>query len=276
MADEATTETVETPTHLDNYAKTVATEAAAIVETTEGAESSENEAEKVETDGEQGELTEEKPRGKKNVQARIDELTRRAHEAERQADYYRGLATQKAPNSADAAPTEPNPADFEDYGAFVKALAKYEIAQERQAGNSQQAESHAKQADTFRAEAWSSKVEATRATITDYDAVVGSSEIPIAGHVADALMDADRGPELAYHMATHPDVAERLNKMSPVKAAIELGRLESTLGTVTPKPASKAPAPITPTRPGPSAKVDLSKLPMDEYIAERRKQGATY
>ncbi len=269
MADETTASATVADQQVDNLAKSVEAEEKAIVETTEGDESSDNAGEEAENSGEEGELHEDKPRGKKNVQARIDELTRRAREAERQADYYRGLATQKAPNSADAAPTEPNPDDFENYGDFVKALAKYEVAQERQAGHSQQA-------DSFRAEAWSSKVEATRATIADYDKVVGSSEIPVAGHVADALMDAERGPELAYHMANHPDLAERLNKMSPVKAAIELGRLESTLGGTTARQPSKAPAPITPSRPGPTVKTDLAKVSMDDYVKERAAQGARW
>lgn len=256
MADE--TETTET-----------ASEVPAIVETTEGAEQQETAETEGEAEAEQGDLQEERPRSKKNVQARIDELTRRAREAERSAEYYRGLATQSAQESPSSASNEPDPADFEDYGEYVRALAKHTVSQERQASNSHQAES-------FRAEAWSSKVEATRSTLADYDKVVGSSEIPIAGHVADALMDAERGPELAYHLALHPDVADRLNKMSQNKALMEMGRIELSLGAPAARPASRAPAPITPTRPGPTVKTDLAKSSMDDYVAARKQQGARW
>jgi len=101
--------------------------------------------------------------------------------------------------------------------------------------------------------------------------------VPISGHVVDALMDADAGPALAYHLAKNPAVAERLNAMTPTRAAIELGRLETTLAAPATKAPSNAPEPIKPLNSQHSGRmIDLSKASMEDYIAERRRQGARF
>ena len=90
-------------------------------------------------------------------------------------------------------------------------------------------------------------------------------------------MDADAGPSLAYHLAKNPDVAARLNAMTPTRAAIELGRIETTLTAPAVKVPSNAPTPITPITPQASGRtVDLSKASMEDYIAERKRQGAVF
>ena len=219
---------------------------------------------------EQGDLT-EKPHKGKSATARIDELTRLRREAERERDFYKGLATQTAhPSSAEGADVEPEPDQFEDYADYVKALAKHEVRREQVASVSSRE-------NIIRDAQWESRVEAVRASHADYETVVGSSEQPIAGHVYDALMDSERGPEMAYHMATHPEIAERLNRMSPTKAALELGRLETSLAAPTARPASKAPPPTTPLKTtGSTVVVNLTTASMDAYKAERRKQGAKF
>jgi hypothetical protein len=88
-----------------------------------------------------------------------------------------------------------------------------------------------------------------REATPDYDAVVGKSAVQIAPHVVDTLLDSESGPELAYHLAKRPETVKRINALSPLSAARELGRIEATLSNPAApqiKPASKAPAPITP------------------------------
>lgn len=239
-----------------------------VEEVVEPVEAQEEVAEEGEEDENQDDLQERKPRVR-NAQARIDQLTREKNDARREADHFRRLATATAPTPPAGASTKPTSDQFDDYGEFVEALTDWKASDVlRKAAE--------KTHGSIREDDWSSKVEAAKSTLTDFDSVVGSSEIPIADHVRDALLEADRGPELAYHMATHPDYAERLNGMSASRAAIELGRLESTLDAPVIKRASNAPAPITPIRGGPTVKVDLNKASMDDYITERRRQGATF
>jgi hypothetical protein len=129
----------------------------------------------------------------------------------------------------------------------------------------------------IRDRAWEAREAQTKASIPDYDAVVPVSTVPIKPHVVEALMDADAGPSLAYHLAKNPDVAARLNAMTPTRAAIELGRIETTLTAPAVKVPSNAPTPITPITPQASGRtVDLSKASMEDYIAERKRQGAVF
>lgn len=78
------------------------------------------------------------------------------------------------------------------------------------------------------------------------------------------IEESDRGPEVAYHLANNPDVADRLGKLSPLAQVKELVKLEASL----PKPnapATKAPPPPKQVgaRGGSDAK-DPAKMTIDE------------
>lgn len=211
-------------------------------------------------------LQEKKRRGK-TAQDRINDLTRARREAERERDYYKGLVN---PNTTPVSPAsgadKPTSDQFDTYDEYIDALTDWKVSKADEARTSA-AIQHFEQ--TSRQAAWSEKVEAASHTIPDYQDVVGSSEIPIASHVADALMDSDKGPELAYHMARNPEFADRLNRMSPLKAALELGRLETTLTASPVRSASRAPAPANPIRPSTTLASDPAKMSMDEYVKWR-------
>ena len=205
------------------------------------------------------------------VQKRIDELTRARREAERQAEYWQGVATQTAPEAQGDKPSRDDYAEQDDY---IEALTEWKA---EQAVAKVQREQAAQSANHARQSAWEAREAQTKASIPDYDAVVPVSTVPIKPHVVEALMDADAGPSLAYHLAKNPDVAARLNAMTPTRAAIELGRIETTLTAPAVKVPSNAPTPITPITPQASGRtVDLSKASMEDYIAERKRQGAVF
>ena len=216
-------------------------------------------------------------RFKNRSEARIAELTRARRTAERERD--EAIARLNgAHNPAKAAAPKPTPDDFEDYGDYVEALTDWKADQREVARAGTDAERAAGRAAEVLNEQWSAKIEQTAATIPDYNEVVGKSDIPISNHVAAALMDADRGPELAYHLAKNPAVAERLNEMSPMRAAVELGRIEASLEKAAPPPPpppktpSNAPAPITPVKAGATTAKDPAKMDMAEYKAWRAEQ----
>ena len=223
------------------------------------------------------EKPQEKPR--RSARERINELTKRAHEAEREAQRWREAAERKTADPSE----KPNPDKFGSYDEYVEALADWKADQRvaesfkrRDAERSQAAEARAAEA---KAQAWAERQIAFREATPDYDAVVGKSSVQVAPHVVDALLDSESGPELAYHLAKRPETVKRINALSPLSAARELGRIEATLSSPAApqiKPASKAPAPITPVRSSAPAAVDLASANMDQYIAARRKQGATF
>ena len=224
---------------------------------------------------------EEKPqeKPKRSARERINELTKRAHEAEREAQRWREAAERKTADPSE----KPNPDKFGSYDEYVEALADWKADQRvaesfkrRDAERSQAAEARAAEA---KAQAWAERQSEFREATPDYDAVIGKSAVQVAPHVVDALLDSESGPELAYHLAKRPETVKRINALSPLSAARELGRIEATLSNPAApqfKPASKAPAPITPARSSAPAAVDLASANMDQYIAARRKQGATF
>lgn len=215
----------------------------------------------------------------KGVQPRIDELTRKRHEAEREANYWRQLAQSQAQPSAQAAPQKPTPDKFDDYGEYVEALTDWKADQ---AVTKRMEQDSSRKAVDVRTQTFTERQATVRAVLPDYDAVVGASEAPISDHVSESLMDSDRGPELAYHFAKNPDILQALNGMSATQAAREIGKLEATLPVKTAPAAPSAklsatPAPAnTSTAQGRATKPTLATASMDEYMAQRKSQGARW
>lgn len=248
---------------------------------TEGQEQQQTEASEEAGNPERG--TDGKFKPKAGVQSRIDELTRARHEADREAAYWRGLAQQQsAQSSAQAAPTKPTVDQYDDYGEYVEALTDWKADQavaKRMAADSDRKVGEVR-VQTFQER----QTEFAKAT-PDYVEVMRNSTAPIAPHVIEAVQESDVGPELLYHFVKNPDVLDRINHMDERQANREMGRLEATLGTskasAAPAPATKkvtqAPAPAGTTKTqGRSTVPDLANASMDEYMAQRKSQGARW
>lgn len=226
---------------------------------------------------EEAPLPDEKEKGKKGAQARFDELTRRLHEAERRAARLEAAAAKSHP--AEGAPARPTSDQFDDYGDYVEALTDWKVGQNANKQATTEAEEAAKDVSDQRGHLWGAKIEAAKTLMPDFDTVMEKADAPTAPHVASAIMDAERGPELLYYLASNPEVVAKLNNMGSTRAAIELGRIEATLeAPAKPEPprdttTTKAPTPITPVTPGQTTTKDPSKMNMDEYVAYRKAQG---
>ena len=181
----------------------------------------------------EGDKPEEKepPKSEKRpgVQSRIDELTRARYEAEREAKFWREQAAKSPPPSTDA--PKPTKADYPDDEAYFEALADFKAEQKVQQFSQQTQAERAQEAQARQTASqfnlYQERVQ--QADLPDYAEVVGQSDVPAAPHVLESILDSDVGPQLAYHLAKHPDVAERLNAMTPVQAAREIGRLEAAV-----------------------------------------------
>lgn len=216
----------------------------------------------------------------KGVQPRIDELTRARREAEREAAYWKAVANGQGAGSAQAAPVKPTPDKFDDYGAYVEALTDWKAEQAVVKLSQQRAQA---QQQEVRTTTWNERQAAARTAMPDYDEVVGASETPIANHVAEVILESDHGPALAYHFARNPEVLTRLNGMSALQAAREVGRIEASLASPTTQTAvstvktTNAPKPASTTASqGRTTNVDPSRMSMDEYRKYRAGQGARW
>lgn len=240
-----------------------------------------------------------KGRFRNPVQPRIDELTRRAGEAERETAYWRGRAeareaTEDAAAKANA-PKKPEAKDFDDYGLYVEALADWKADEKIKANNeSQRQESAKERTSREKGERWAERSNAARTAHADFDEVLSAaSGVKLADFVCDALDESEQSAELLYRIAQDPSIADRLNAMSPRGAALELGRMEAKLSPVSADPdpeevpvvekqapparkTTTAPPPIKPIAKGGSTAVDLSKLKGDDYVKARLAQGAKW
>lgn len=253
---------------------------------------------------------EREPDGKfrRPVQPRIDELTKKVRENEREAAFWRARA-EAAEKPVVPPPEKPTPEKYDDYGAYVEALADWKADEKVKASFAERDKAATeKQQTETRQSTWQQRKAEAAKTIPDIDAVLSSSEVPVAQHVQAELLDSEFGPQIAYHLDKHPELAEKLNGMTDKQVAREIGRLESVVNpdrtlmdayiairksqgaTFTdpgtdpePEPApvievktTKAPPPVKPIGQGRSTAVDLSKASMDDYVKARVAQGASW
>ncbi len=100
--------------------------------------------------------------------------------------------------------------------------------------------------------------------------------LPLTGPMAQTLIESEQAAQLMAYMASNPEDVARIAGMSPARQAAEIGKLEAKLAAVpTPKP-SKAPTPIKPIGSGNTPITNLTSAGMDDYIAQRKKQGAAW
>lgn len=211
------------------------------------------------------------------------------------------LRQQMHASQAQPAPKDPDPkperAQFVSDADFMEALAEWTAdrkLEERQQ-EAQQARANAAQEQLI--DDWQRRLNLAKADLTDFDEVVGKSEIDMPNHLYFAIVESDVGPQLAYYFAKNPDEARLLKGMSPTAALRTLGKLEDRLlaeqstaaatsekkdpapaaaaSAQKPPEVSKAPPPIEPLKDA-STPVEkpTAQMTFQEYKAHRAAQQA--
>ena len=200
------------------------------------------------------------------LERRFSEITKQREEARKEAQTEREarqalearLAALESKGQPKANPVDekPQPSQFSDAFEYAEALAEYTADQ--RIANMKREEAEAKQAEERQKviNQWSSKVEAAKANLPDFDDIVASSDVVVNDDIRDAILESDVGPQILYHLAENDEIAKKIAGLSPKQALREIGKLEARF-EVKPeaeKPApivrSKAPAPIQPIRGG--------------------------
>jgi len=193
----------------------------------EGAEQSGTEPEQTEAESSPAESEPPKPKG---VGKRLDELTRNWRESEREAAYWKQLATQRQTQEA---PKEESLKTLEDFGFDDKKYQAYLIPElERRAVSAAQryAKEEAQRSEAERSRlAYSIKETDYAKGVEDYYEVTRNPRLDVNDTMAEVISTSEEGPALAYHLGKNPDIASRISSLSPLAAARELGRLESKL-----------------------------------------------
>lgn len=222
--------------------------------------------------------------GKKHRQMKEAEETARQWWADKTAAEQRAekaereLQALKAPKSGPAT-GEPKPGDFKTNAEYIDAMVDWKFQKKEQ---DEQTRRH--EAEQAKAQAeFIDRLNAVRKEIPDFDEVTGEADIDVVPHVASYIAESPLGPKLGYHFAKNPDELERIQKLSPIRAIAELGKLEIKLEkkpepeTVKAEPkaeVSKAPSPITPIDASSKAVVqkDPAKMTLQELREYDRQQ----
>ena len=206
------------------------------------------------------------------VQKRINAKHRQMKEAEEfaKSQYLEKLAAEKrveelerenaelkkssapAPQEEEAKP--PKQEDFATVQEYLDAAVAYNVEAKLKERERLSGEKAAADAAAALAAEHEKRFKAAAGRIPDLEEVVGKADFNLRMPLYQYIRESETGPELAYHLAKNPDIAERLNRLSPIKALAELGKIEVALAkpTEATKPAqsqpevSKAPAPIKP------------------------------
>lgn len=207
---------------------------------------------------------------KEKLNERFSDLTAKRKAAETKAEAERqarekaeqDLAELKAkyePPKSDEIGPEPQPQQFTDLTEYSKAIKEWAAEKTRKEdAQARAAEQQKHERDKVMKE-WGDREVETRKSVPDYDEVVNASNIRVSDQLRDAILESEVGPQLRYHLASNPDVAETLAKMTVGRMLKEVGKIEATLQGKKPEPAlkvvpkaeiSKAPEPITPVGTG--------------------------
>lgn len=211
--------------------------------------------------------------------AEEDAIYWRKQKAEARAEYFRGRQEepeQKSP-PAQVGP-EPRVEDFDDYNKYVAALTDHKVKAARTQWEQDWQKREQQQSQQQRASQLQQKLQEGYQRYPDFEEVTFD---PTATHitpmVVDILAECDHPADIAYHLAKNRVEGVAISRMTPVQAARAISKIEATLAAGPPpaKKTTKAPPPITPSGPGPTAPTkDPEKMSQKEYAAWRESQGA--
>jgi hypothetical protein len=219
------------------------------------------------------------------AQKRIDELTWKAHEREREAEYWRQEALRHQQKSEPKVEEVqlPTPESFDDWSKYQAALIEYATKQAEQVVEKRLTQAEAQRKEQARMETFATRQAEFAKAKPDYQSRISDPTLPITEAMRDVIVDSPAGPELAYYLAENRETAEQIARLPPHLAALELGRIDgrlSALKEVAKRPVvSKAPPPPpkvedaeTPIANVKASEADSDKLSTQEWIRLREKE----
>jgi len=211
---------------------------------------------------EEATTTEDRKRNPK-LEIRFEKITKQREEAREEARKerearesleakVRELESRSQPPKAQSS-EEPRPEQFTDMYEYAKALTDYKVDQRlsEEKQKVEQAKIEAQRQEVINT--WTKRVQSAKSEIPDFEEMVGSADVTVSNEIRDAIFESDVGPQLLYHLAENPEIAEKLQGMTLTTALRTIGKLEAQFEKTEPQTKtvvgrSKAPAPINPIR----------------------------
>jgi hypothetical protein len=211
---------------------------------------------------EEATATEDRKRNPK-LEIRFEKITKQREEARAEAQREREaresleakvkeLESRSQPQKVEPS-EEPRPEQFTDMYEYAKALTDYKVDQRLAEEKQKEAQAKVEAQRQQVINTWAKRVESAKAEMPDFEAMVGSADVVVSNEVRDAIFESDVGPQVLYHLAENPEIAEKLQGMTVTSALRTIGRLEAQFEKAEPQTKSavgksKAPAPINPIR----------------------------
>ncbi|MCI0598710.1 MAG: hypothetical protein L0Y60_04185 [Beijerinckiaceae bacterium] len=153
----------------------------------------------------------------------------------------------------------PKEADFSDYLEFqaekVAWLASKKQVERELKHRATQAQQDEQRGITDLVETFRERADEARKRIPDFDKILESATVsPQHPEVIKLILSSEKSPELSVYCSQNPEFVHRLNRLSPLQAALEIGRIENRLSSGPPKTATKAPAAHVPPLKGGAGK----------------------
>jgi hypothetical protein len=151
---------------------------------------------------------------------------KRAQELERELNRLKVQPTQTEKPAENEKPKREN---FETDDAFRDALVDWQVDQKLKAKEAEAAQQREAERQALIVEQARSRIAKALDLVPDYAEVTGRVDLEVPPVIAGYMQESEMFAELGYHLAKHPDVLEKLQKMPPAKALVEIGKIESKL-----------------------------------------------
>lgn len=224
--------------------------------------------------------TEEKIKEMERQQRRdnrkIGKLTALRYQMQKELEEFRKQTPQERANTKQAG-DEPKESDFETYGQYLKAVARYEAKNEFKESQKQSSEdlskSQAREWEEERGALLEENTRKAKEAFPDFVEVMKEYDEELkaaAPHVYHAFLEADNGAFAGYLMAKE-GMIDGLNAMSPQKVGMLIARMEDKALTLSKtKTVTKAPTPMAPAKGSATGSKDPSQMSDLEFARWRR------
>jgi len=202
---------------------------------------------------------------KSAVQKRIDTLTFERRKAEAERDRLLSIIEKTVPQKTQPEP-EKEPEKFENIEEYTDYLVNKKMKEKMvEFEEKVSRKEHEVKTQTV-IEDFKNKAESFMEKNPDFFEKVNDPTLPTSEQIRDAIIESDRGPEVAYWLANHPEELTKIVKLSPYKQVIAIGRIEARFqdDKSTTTKITNAPEPISATKgsvsipDGPSDKDDMN------------------
>jgi hypothetical protein len=200
------------------------------------------------------------PAKKSRYERRIGQLTAKAAQAVRDNEVLRERLDALEKRNPEPEPERPHADDFETASEYEDALFDWrDNVKEFKAPK----ETPAQPEISPEMKSFEDKLEALNPEAKE---LVFTDDYPCTDQMVDFYLESDKGAEIAFHIASNPEEADRIAKLSPVGQARELVTIEQNLAQTI---SSSAPPPGGHLRPGGKTDIDPDTLSADEWRVQR-------